>query len=906
MQEGPTGSLLETKLNVPRRPRGLVDRSRLIDRIDLGTEAKLILISAPAGSGKTTLLSAWAAGRRDEADLAWYSVDPADNEPVTFWTHVMAALGDAVPGVGQSSLALLHDAQVSDEGVITALVNELSDAGSEVWLVLDDLHVIDTPAIRSGLAFLLEHLSSNVHLVIATRADPALPLARLRARGELIEIRVADLRFTFEEALAYFNEQMSLSLTANDVGMLEEKTEGWIAALQLAALSIRGRDDPSEFIAGFAGSQRYIVDYLVEEVLARQDSQVRAFLMETSILSRMSGPLCDALTTRGGGQAMLESLERSNLFIVPLDEHRRWFRYHHLFGDVLRSHLLAEQSDLVPKLHRRASHWYETHGDDRTAAIQHALDGGDAERAAELVELSIPALRRGRKEATLRQWLEALPAELVATRPILGLGYVGALLAVGNVEGVERLLDDAEHALNQPSPDGGSANVDELARLPAGISLYRAALRRMAGDDPNTIIHATRAVELSVDDDHLVRGGATGFLALAHWTRGALDEAFNDWAAAMAHLEQAGHIADAIGCAISMADIRIAQGRLSEAFDIYRRGRAMASPAGEPPLRGAADMHVGMCEIHRERHDIAAARKDLATALELGEENGLPQHRFRIRLAEARILQSEGDLEGAIEMWRDAEPWFFTDFSPDVRPFAVSMAKLNVLTGRVSDAVAWSQRSGLTVTDELSYVHEFEHVTFARVLLAQATDTRSAMDMDAITDFIDRLLRAATAGGRGRSIIEILILQALAAEAAGDRLGAVRSLEQALALAEPEGHVAVFLDERAALDALLRRVDSPRSTSEQARRMPAALRPEGAGRPRQPLVVPLTDRELEVLRLLESDASGPDIARRLYVSLNTLRTHTKSIYSKLGVDSRRAAVRRGAELGLLSQAPTGR
>ena len=904
MPDGPIGSLLETKLNVPRRPRDLVDRSRLIDRMDLGAEAKLVLISAPAGSGKTTLLAAWAAGRRDDTFLAWYSVDPTDNEPLTFWTHVLAAFDDAAPGVSERPLALLYDAQVPTDSMLTALVNELNEVDSEVWLVLDDLHVIDAPAIRSGLEFLLEHLSPNVHLVIATRSDPALPLARLRARGELIEIRAADLRFTVDEAHAYLNEQMALSLTAHDVGTLEEKTEGWIAALQLAALSIRGRDDPSEFIAGFAGSQRYIVDYLVEEVLARQPGPVRDFLIETSVLSRMNGPLCDAVTAARGGQAMLESLERSNLFLVALDEHRHWFRYHHLFGEVLRSHLRAERAELVPQLHRRASAWFETVAGDRGAAIEHALAAGDGERAADLVEKSLPGLRRGRQEATMRQWLEALPAELVAARPILGVGHAGALLAVGDVEGVERLLDDAVHALDRAVPsDERPETREEMRRLPAGISLYRAALTRMAGDDATTFAHATRALELSAPDDHLTRGGATGFLALTHWTRGALDEAFDQWANAMSHLEAAGHLADAVGCAISLADIRIAQGRLGDAFEIYRRGRAMAGTTGDAPLRGAADMHVGMAEIHRERGDIGAARRELATAFELGEENGLPQHRYRIRLAEARILHSEGDLEAAVDMWRAAEPWYFTDFSPDIRPFAASRARLDLSTGRLTDAVAWSQRRGLGLSDALTYLREFEHVTLARVLLAQASAMSPPPDLTDIVEFIDRLLSAATAGGRGRSVLEILTLQALAFDAAGDRSAALRSLDRALESAGPEDHVGVFVDVGSDLEPILRRFSSRGPTAERARRILAALRPAGAGLPpRQALVDPLTDRELEVLRLLAGDDSGPEIASRLYVSLNTMRTHTKSIYAKLGVDSRRAAVRRAAELGLLSQA----
>jgi LuxR family transcriptional regulator, maltose regulon positive regulatory protein len=386
------GPLLETKLHVPRRRRGLVPRPRLIERLSRASESKLTLVSAPAGFGKTTLLAEWLAAA-PERSVAWLSLDQRDNDPLLFWTYVVAALETAAPGVGAGALALLQSPQPPIDAVLATLLNDLSASSDDAVLVLDDYHVIDARDVHDGIAFLLEHLPPQLHLVIASRADPALPLARLRARGQLVEIRAADLRFTPEEAAAYLNDVMGLALTAGDVAALEERTEGWIAALQLAALSLQGRDDVTGFIADFAGDDRYIVDYLADEVLQRQPEHLQHFLLQTSILSRLNGSLCDAVTGQDNGKATLEALDRANLFLVPLDNRRGWYRYHHLFADVLRSRLLDEQPDRVRELHARASDWFEQHG-ERSEAIGQALAGKDFERAADLVELAIPAMRR--------------------------------------------------------------------------------------------------------------------------------------------------------------------------------------------------------------------------------------------------------------------------------------------------------------------------------------------------------------------------------------------------------------------------------------------------------------------------------------------------------------------------------
>ncbi|MBO0774408.1 MAG: helix-turn-helix transcriptional regulator, partial [Actinobacteria bacterium] len=506
-------ALLETKLYVPRSPRGLVLRPRLSERLDRGTASKLVLVSAPAGFGKTTLLAEWLAepagpaGPAGDRLAAWVSLDRSDNDPAAFWAYVIAAVRTVAPGAGENALALLAAPQPPPiETVLTTLLNELARVAGEIVLVLDDYHVIDAREVQDGMAFLLGHLPPRLHVVIASRADPALPLARLRARGELAEIRAAELRFTADEAAAYLNDRMGLHLTAQDVAALEARTEGWIAALQLAALSMQGRDDVAGFIAGFAGDDRYVVDYLAEEVLARQPDRVQDFLLQTSILGRLSGPLCDAVTGQGGSKAMLDTLDRGNLFLVPLDDRRRWYRYHHLFADVLQARLLDERPGQAPVLHRRASEWYERSG-ELSAAVGHALAAEDFERAADLVELAIPVMRRTRQEARLRGWLELLPPGVLRVRPVLSVYFAGVLLISGEFEGVEDRLRDAERWL--PAAAGGGhpqdrpaemvvADEEEYRRLPAAVELYRAGLALAGGDAPGTVRHAQRAIELAL------------------------------------------------------------------------------------------------------------------------------------------------------------------------------------------------------------------------------------------------------------------------------------------------------------------------------------------------------------------------------------------------------------------------
>ena len=903
------GPLLETKLHVPRWRRSLVARPRLSERLSRGAESALTLVSAPAGFGKTTLLAEWlAAAPVDGRSVAWLSLDQRDNDPALFWTYLVAALKTAAPGVGAGALALLQPPEPPGEAGLVTLLNDLDAISDDVVLVLDDYHVIDARDVQDGMAFLLEHLPPQIHLVIASRADPALPLARLRGRGELAEIRAADLRFTPGEAAAYLNEVMGLVLTAADVAALEGRTEGWIAALQLAALSMQGREDTAAFIDGFAGDDRYIVDFLAEEVLQRQPEHVQHFLLQTSILDRLSGPLCDAVTGQDGGKARLTALERGNLFLVPLDDRRRWYRYHQLFADVLQARLRDEQPDDVPDLHRRASAWHEQNGEP-SETIRHALAAGDFERAADLVELAIPAMLRSRQEAAVLGWLKLLPDEVVRVRPVLSVGFAGALLSGGEFEGVEARLRDAEHWLDEATgirqgshgPAAEMVVVDdaEFRRLPAEIELYRAAQALVRGDGSGTVRHARRALELSPADDHLGRASAAALMGLAFWASGDLEAGHSGYAECMAGLRRAGHIADTFGCAIALADIRRTQGRLGEAMRTYEQALQRASQPGGAVLRGTADMYVGMSEVHRERDDLPAATQQLLRSQDLGEHNGLPQNRYRWRVAMARIREAEGDLDGALDLLNEAERLYVGDFFPNVRPVPALRARVRIAQGELGEALGWARERGLSVEDDLSYLREFEHITLARVLLARYAAERAERSIQEATRLLERLLRAAEEGQRTGSVIEILVLQALAHQARDDIPAALASLRRALTLAEPEGYVRIFADEGPPMASLLRAAAKQGIARNYVRRLLAAVNKTEDGMPAsQGLIEPLSERELDVLRLLGTDLGGPEIARELVVSLNTVRTHTKNIYAKLGVNNRRAAVRRARELDL--------
>lgn len=885
--------LLATKLHVPRPRRDIVRRPRLTDRRSVAQRPLLTLVSAPAGFGKTTLLSQWFAGSdATNPSTAWLALDAGDNDPSLFGSYLVAALQSLSPQVGATAMSLLRSAQPL-RAAVAALINDIAVHADDVTIVLDDYHLVDAAEVHDAVAFLLDHAPANLHVVLATRADPPLPLARLRARGDLLEIRAGDLRFSIDEAATYLNGAMDLRLDADRVGALEARTEGWIAALQLAALSMQGRDDVAAFIENFTGDDRFVVDYLAEEVLDRQSADVRNFLVQTSVLDRLSGPLCDAVVDSLGSKAMLETLDRANLFLVRLDDRRQWYRYHHLFADVLRARLLDEQPEHVAGLHLRASTWYERN-DEVIEAIVHAMAGHHLERAAQLIETVAAMMRQTRQEATLRRWLETLPDAIFDARPVLTMSLVGARMATGDPAGVEALMNRVEQWLD---PNSTPIVFDQsgFARLPTQLAIHRAGLALLTGDINDTITHARTVLDLTEPSDHFPRGAASALLGLAQWSQGDLDGASGRYGDAVDCFARTEFISDRLGCSLALADIQVAQGQLREAAQTLES--ALEQAAGHGTLRGVADMHAGLSEIALAHNDLDAAARHLQTSSDLGEHAGLPQHAYRWRVALARLRQASGDLEGALTLLDEAERVYNTDFSPSIRPIAAVRARVQLVRGDVSSALRWAADRGLSVDDELTYVREYEHITLAHTLLAEGT--RHPRRVEDAVRLLDRLLNAAEHRHRTGNVIEILVALAIGHEMRGEQAGSMTALDRALTLAAPQGQLRVFIDAGPALLTSLRSARLGVEAARHARAVLVAIGAGGASRPPLPgLVDDLSSRELDVLRLLRSDLSGPDIARELHVSLNTLRTHTKNIYTKLGVTNRREALRRAGELGL--------
>ncbi len=904
--------ILTAKLYIPPPPPKIVTRPRLIARLNEGLQFMpgVTLISAPAGFGKTTLISEWVAN--SGRPVAWFSLDQNDSDPIRFLSYLTSALQTISPELGSGILELLHSPQSPPvESVLTALLNEVATLSDGVILVLDDYHLVDAKPIDQALTFLIEHLPPRMHLAITTREDPALPIPRLRARRQLVELRVSDLRFTAFEAAEFLNQVMDLKLSPEQVVALETRTEGWVAGLQLAALSMKDNRDIAGFIRVFAGDHRYIVDYLVEEVLERQPAPIRNFLLQTAILDRLTGPLCDAVTGQPGGNTLLEALQRGNFFIVPLDDRRQWYRYHHLFADVLRMHLMTEQPDLVSTLHRRASIWYEQNG-STADAIRHGLAAGDFERAAGLIERVVPVMRQSRQEATLLGWLQALPEEIFQTRPMLNVHYAGTLLQNGRLDDVEVRLQDAERWLAAPKDTGERPIVIDEADsqlLPASVAMYHAAIALTRGDVANTMKYAEQVLELAPEADDFLRGAASSILGLALWTSGDLETAYRTYAKGMTYLHKVGYISDVIGGSIVMADIRTTQGRLQEALNIYERGLQLATRPDGPALRGAADMHVGLSEFFLERNDLDEATKHLLKGKALGDLNGLPKNPYRWRVVMARLREAQGDLDGALDLLTEAERVYMGDFSPNVQPIAALKTRVWIAQGRLDDALEWARGQGLSAEDSLSYLREFEHITLARLLLAQYQHDHTDRSIHEAIGLLERLLNAAEEGGRLHAAIEILTVQALVHQTLGDTSAALHSLRKALMLAEPEGYVRLFLDEGVPMVQLLHEAVAREIAPGYTAKLLAAFEAQGrqssaaslspAAAVSLPLIEPLSQRELELLRLLKTDLSGPEIANELVIALSTVRTHTKRIYDKLNVTTRRAAVKRGEELGLI-------
>lgn len=905
----PKSPVLETKFYAPRWRPGQVPRTRLVERVARGVLSKFTLVSAPPGFGKTTLLAEWLASPSAQSrDLAWLSLDQNDNHPPTFWTYLVSALERVRPGVGKGGLLdMLRSPQPPPiETLLVMVLNEVAADPNDLVLVLDDYHAIEAAPIHAGVEFLLEHMPPQMHLVIASRADPSVMLPRLRARAELTEIRAADLRFTGEEASAFLNQGMGLELSAQHVAALESRTEGWIAALQLAAISMQGRDDVASFIGAFTGNDRYIVDYLVEEVLARQPAPVRQFLLQTSILESLSASLCDAVTGKLGSRAMLETLERSNLFIVPLDGERHWYRYHHLFADVLGAHLLEEMPNQIPVLHGRASEWYDQNG-RRADAIRSAQAANDFGRAARLVELEAELVVQNHQPDRLIAWLKPIPDDIIRSMPILGTYYAMALQGMGDLEGSKARLDDAERALDKAAAGKSIvvADLPGLESLPSRIALARGYLTMAAGDLTGTLEQARRALDLLGPDEHHWLGAAASLLALPLWAGGELKVAQELHLGAVASFERAGDVGLAMISAYNDAEMLKGRGRLIEAGKMYERGLEFAARRGNPNVTGVPNLHFGLSEMYCEQNDLQAALHHL----QQGEESGIstvpPSTPYRRCLARARLRVAHGDLDGALELLEQAEPLYIRTPVPNVRPLAAWKVRLQVAQGKLAEALDWTQAQGLTVDDQLEYAREYQHITLARVLIAQSRLNHDFDALRGVAQFLERLRHAAESGGRTGAVIEILILRAVVCQALDGVPAGLVHLKQALALAEPERYFRTFVEEGTPVRDLLRHAVGKGIGGDYSRRLLAAFEPPRAGgvpvsTGNAPgLAEALTAREIEILRLVAAGMRNQEIADHLVISLPTVKRHIANTYGKLGVRHRTEAVARANELNLL-------
>jgi LuxR family transcriptional regulator, maltose regulon positive regulatory protein len=902
-------ALLLTKLYIPPSRSKVVLRPRLLEQLNGGLSSvrKLTLVSAPAGFGKTTLVSEWIAGCK--RPVAWLSLDEGDNDPVRFLTYLTAAFQTITANIGEGALAVLQSPQPpSIESILTALLNEITTILEHFILVLDDYHVIDSKPVDAALTFLLEHLPPQMHLVITTREDPHLPLARLRARGQLTELRAADLRFTPAEAAEFLNQLMGLNLSEDDVAALDKRTEGWIAGLQLAAISMQGIPNTAGFIQSLTGSHHFILDYLVEEVLQQQSESIQTFLLRTSILDRMCGPLCDAVVldppTSGqesAGQKTLEYLERANLFIVSLDNERHWYRYHHLFSDLLRQRLGIPKE--FAEFQLRASRWHEENG-DLSAAFHHAIAAGAFIRAAGLAEAAWQGMNGSFQSVAWLGWVKNLPEDVIRVRPLLCTQLGQAFADAGKPDTSELRLQDAERCL--VGSDG--ANEAQLKPLPAMIALTRAYNAQAQGNPAATVKYAELALQLIPENDFYLRSQAIITLEVTHWASGDLElaiQALGDWMERMIQLDNPVFV---VASAFALADMLVGLGRLSEAERTYQDALQLAAQHGPEAERITAHHHLGLSMIYRQRGDDTLAAYHLKRAAELGPQTTLVDWLHRWHVAQAQLKEAAGDLETALDLLDEAKRVYIQSGVPDLRPIATLKARIYLKQGRSDKARAWAAERGLSLADEVNYMHEFEHLTLARLEIANPL----------VNALLARLWQAAEAQKRRGSALDILLVQALAYEAQGNRPQALAVMERALFLAEPEGYVRIFVDEGEAMRLLIEQQSRNRDhpLSGYTDKLLAAFTQPGAApksainhqksdliepevRPaKNMLVEPLSERELEVLKLLRSELSGPEIAQYLIVSLNTFRTHTKNIFNKLGVNNRRAAVRRAEELNL--------
>jgi len=929
----PDTSILSTKLFVPPPRPDHVSRPRLVQRLDEGLRLgrKVSVLSAPAGYGKTTLVSEWIAcsiGTEPPLHPAWLSLDDGDNDLARLFAYLVAALQtvspqpeDGQPGRLQRLLAAPQLPPL--ERLVTALINDIATAfngpsGGTLLLVLDDYHAITELAIHEAVGFLLEHQPPHMHLAIATRHDPPLPLSRLRGRGQVTELRESDLYFTATEAAAFLNQAMGLDLAEGQVAELETRTEGWIAGLQMAALALQGPvaqtlrardpDSVSRFVADFSGRHQFILDYLTDEVLAGQPAPVQAFLLQTSILERITASLADALlpdlqypvsiphSPIPNTQSLLEHLDAANLFIHPLDGERQWYRYHRLFADLLQARLQEADSDLLPELHRRAAAWHEERG-LAASAVHHALATHDHALAIDVIDRVVGKIDTWTHVdgATYLHWLRTLPDELVRTRPRLRLFAARALYATGQPLEAERILREVEDALRAGQAD------PEAESLLRPLVADRASFAVVRGDLGEGIAYAEEALANLPEDDTLTRLRFTAVLALARLRAGDVVQAGRDFSQAIATANAAGLAIAAVPLACNLAEVQILQGQLGAALKTCQQAREMGAPGGRPtPHTGFADLVEA--RILYERNELHPAERQVRAGLEKLSQGSLPASFGLGHALLAQIRQALNDPAGAREtMARAVESARDGDIPRIARSASAHQARLWLAQGQIERAVAWA--SDYRQAAPAEYLREAEDLVLTRVLLAGG-------DAPAALSLLDRLLAPALSAGRLGTAIEIQALRALAIAATMGQDQALEALEWALRAAEPEGYLRLFLDEGRPMAHLLHQAaargiaaaythkvlaafgTAPGEAQARESQDPATFRPPSS------LIEPLTPRELEVLHLLSEGLTNPEIAQQLFISLPTVKSHTRNIFGKLGVHKRREAVQRARQLGI--------
>ena len=884
--------ILATKLYVPPLRSNAVRRPRLVAQMNEGLEHSLILVSAAAGFGKTTLLGEWAesCGR----PVAWLSLDERDAELARFLAYLVAALQTIAPGIGKGVLGALQSPQPPPVDVLlTALLNEVAAVSQPFVLVLDDYHLADAKPIDDALSFLLKHLPPQMRVVVATREDPALPLPRMRARGQLTEVRAADLRFNSAEAAVFLNQVMGLNIVPEDITALETRTEGWIAGLQLAALSMQGQKDTAGFVKAFTGSHHFVLDYLMEEVLDRQSPRIQAFLLRTSILDRMCGPLCDAVLHEANeqapgpdGQATLEYLERANLFVIPLDGERRWYRYHHLFGDLLRqrhrqgTHTTESPAARVAELHIRASAWFEANGLE-VEAFQHAVAAGDVARAERLAEgRGMPLLFRG-AVAPVLNWLASLPAEVLDARPGLWVMYASALIFVSQLAGVEQKLQAAEAALQGRELDARTRD------LVGHIAAIRATVAVTQHDVDSIVFQSRRALEYLNPNNLPVRTATTWTLGYAYLLRGDRAAAGRAYTEAIAISQSIGHFIIHLMATMGLAHVQELDNQLVTAAETY--GQALRL-AGDPPLPVACEVHLGLARIFYEWNDLAAAQQHAQHAAYLARQIPDTDRYVASDLFLARLKLAQGDVAGAAVLVAAADQQVrlrnFLQRVPDVAEVKVL---LMLAQGNLVTAAEVAQLQGYPSS-------------LARVYIAQG-------DGAAAQALLEPVRQQVEARHWLYEQLKVMILQALALQASAASGEALQEIKMVLALAEPGGFVRSFVDEGPAMAQLLAAAAArgimPAYTAKlltaaaaEERKGKAAPLPAGPAA-EQLLVEPLSPRELEILQLVAKGLSNREIGERLFLALDTVKGHNRRIFEKLQVQRRTEAIAKARALNLL-------